>query len=64
MPEIIYSGITGFIVNSLDEMVKAVTKVKQLDRYQCRKLIKERFSVDRMVQDYIETYDKIIRLKK
>jgi len=64
MPEIIANGITGFLVNNLDEMVKAVIKVKQLDRYHCRKLIEERFSVDRMVQDYIEVYEKIISLKK
>jgi glycosyltransferase involved in cell wall biosynthesis len=64
MPEIITSCKTGFLVNSLDEMVKAVMKVKQLDRFQCRKLMEDRFSVDRMVQDYIEVYEKIISLKK
>ncbi len=64
MPEIIADGITGFLVHNLDEMVKAVDRVKQLDRLQCRKLIKERFSVGRMVQDYIEVYEKIINQKK
>jgi glycosyltransferase involved in cell wall biosynthesis len=64
MPEIIVDGITGFLVNNLDEMVKAVDKVRQLDRLQCRKLVKERFSVDRMVQDYMEVYEKIINQKK
>ena len=64
MPEIIADGITGFLVHNLAEMAEAVVKAKQLDRFQCRKLIKERFSVDRMVQDYIEVYEKIIRQKK
>ena len=64
MPEIIADGITGFLVHSLDEMAEAVVKAKQLDRLQCRKLIKERFSADRMVQDYIGVYEKIIRQKK
>ena len=64
MPEIIADGITGFLVHDLDEMIEAVVKAKQLDRSQCRKLIRERFSVDRMVQDYIEVYEKIIRQKK
>lgn len=64
MPEIIADGITGFLVHNLDEMVKAVVKAKQLDRLQCRKLVKERFSADRMVQDYIGVYEKIIRQKK
>jgi len=64
MPEIIADGVTGFLVHNFDEMVKAVVKAKQLDRLQCRKLIKERFSVERMVQDYIEVYEKIISQKK
>ncbi len=61
MPEIIDNAATGFLVHNLDEMAGAVTKVKQLDRFQCRKIIKKRFSVERMVQDYIEVYKKIIR---
>ena len=60
MPEIIADGITGFLVHNLDEMAGAVFKVGQLDRVQCRNLVKERFSVDRMVQDYIGVYEKII----
>lgn len=64
MPEIIADGITGFLVHNLDEMAEAVVKVKKLDRFQCRKIIEEKFSVDRMVQDYIGVYEKIIRQKK
>ncbi|MCJ7472094.1 MAG: glycosyltransferase family 4 protein, partial [Actinobacteria bacterium] len=64
MPEIIANGITGFLVNNLDDMAEAVVKTKQLDRFQCRKLIKERFSVDRMVKDYLRVYEKIIKQRK
>jgi len=64
MPEIITSCKTGFLVDSLDDMAKAVVKVKQLDRFQCRRLMEERFSAGRMVQDYIGVYEKIISLKK
>jgi glycosyltransferase involved in cell wall biosynthesis len=63
MQEIISNHVTGFLVNDLNEMVEAVLKTKQLDRFQCRKLTEERFSVDRMVQDYIEIYEKIIGQK-
>ena len=64
MPEIIANGITGFLVNNLDDMAEAVVKTKQLDRFRCRKLIKERFSVERMVQDYLRVYEKIIEQRK
>ncbi len=60
MTEIIANCITGFLVQDLDGMAEAVKKIKQLDRSQCRKWIKERFSADRMVQDYIRVYEKII----
>ena len=64
MPEIITNGVTGFLVDNLDEMAEAIVKIKKLDRFQCRKLIEERFSVDRMVKDYIRVYKKIIEQKK
>jgi glycosyltransferase involved in cell wall biosynthesis len=64
MPEIIVDGVTGFLVHNLDEMGEAVIKTEQLDRLQCRKLIEKKFSVGRMVQDYISVYEKIIRQKK
>jgi glycosyltransferase involved in cell wall biosynthesis len=60
MTEIISNCTTGFLVQDLDDMAGAVNKIKQLDRFQCRKWIKERFSADRMVQDYIRVYEKII----
>jgi len=63
MPEIISDHVTGFLVNDLNEMVGAVQKTKQLDRLQCRKSTEEKFSVDRMVQDYIEIYEEIIGQK-
>lgn len=64
MPEIISDGITGFLVHNLDEMIKAVSKIKQINRSQCHKLAKERFSVDRMIKDYIKVYEKIVNRKE
>ncbi len=61
MPELVADGITGFLVNDSDEMAAAVVKVKHLDRYRCRKWSKDRFSVDRMVEDYIKVYEKLIQ---
>lgn len=64
MPEIIAEGITGFLVRDSEEMAEAVAKVKQLDRSQCRQWVEERFSADRMVQDYIRVYERIIQQTK
>ncbi|MBW2042757.1 MAG: glycosyltransferase family 4 protein [Deltaproteobacteria bacterium] len=63
MPEIIEDGVTGFLVHGLDEMVHAVPKIQDLDRRQCRRRVEERFSVDRMVEDYIRVYEQIGGIK-
>ncbi len=60
MPEVINNGQTGFLVNSVEEAVEALKQVKQIDRLKCRKWVEEKFSVERMVDDYIKVYEKII----
>jgi glycosyltransferase involved in cell wall biosynthesis/quercetin dioxygenase-like cupin family protein len=60
MPEIIVDGATGFLVRTSEEMAEAVAKVKRLDRFQCRKWVEERFTVNRMVEDYLRVYERIM----
>jgi glycosyltransferase involved in cell wall biosynthesis len=64
MPEIIVHGVTGFLVNQADEMPDAVGRIKQLDRRQCRKRVEECFSAERMVEDYLKVYERIIQQTK
>jgi glycosyltransferase involved in cell wall biosynthesis len=64
MPEIIADGLTGFLVRDSDEMTKAVAKAKQIDRFRCRKWVEERFSTERMAQDYIRVYERITQQTK
>ncbi len=61
VPEIIDHGTTGFICQSLDEMVEAVTQIHLLDRYHCRQVFVSRFTAERMVQEYLQTYRKLLR---
>ncbi len=60
MPEIITPGLNGFLVNGIPDAVEAVGKVEILSRKACRQLVEERFSRDRMVDDYIKVYDRIL----
>jgi glycosyltransferase involved in cell wall biosynthesis/quercetin dioxygenase-like cupin family protein len=64
MPELIKHGETGFLVSSLDEMINVVKEVKNLDRSRCRKWVEERFTADRMVDDYLKVYEKILAERK
>ncbi len=60
MPEVIANGRTGFLVASVEEAVRALERVKEIERAECRKWVEERFSSDRMVDDYIQVYEKIL----
>jgi glycosyltransferase involved in cell wall biosynthesis len=62
MPEIIEDGVNGLLVSDLDEASSAVKKINLLDRQQCRQIVEKRFSKERMVQDYLNVYRRILEL--
>ena len=64
VPEIIDPGVTGFVVDSIDEAVNAFDKVQYLDRKRCRYTFEQRFSSTRMSSEYINVYDALIRREK
>lgn len=61
VPEIMIDGVTGFIVNSIDEAVAAVQKIGTIDRANCRQHFEQNFTVGRMVDSYVETYKRLIK---
>jgi len=60
MPELIEHGKTGFIVSDVEEAVSVLKQIPEIDRKSCRKAVEQRFTVDRMVDNYIKVYEKII----
>ncbi|MFH1834172.1 MAG: glycosyltransferase, partial [bacterium] len=60
MPEVVAAGETGFLVDTVDEAVEAVARVRELDRAACRKHVEDHFSVDRMVDKYLDVYREIL----
>jgi glycosyltransferase involved in cell wall biosynthesis len=64
VPEVMEDGVTGFVVNSLDEAVAAVEQVANLDRAECRRVFEERFSAQRMAQDYLAVYEQLLAQKE
>ncbi len=64
MPELIMNGETGFLVNNVDEAVDAVQKLGSISRKRCRESVEKRFSIDRMVDDYIKVYQMILEKRK
>jgi glycosyltransferase involved in cell wall biosynthesis len=60
MPELIDDGVTGFLVETVEEAAAAVGRIDEIDRAACRRAVAERFSVERMADDYIKLYQRLL----
>jgi glycosyltransferase involved in cell wall biosynthesis len=58
-PEIIKDGKTGFLVKTLDEMIKRIKEIGKIKREDCRKWVEENFTVEKMVENYERVFLKI-----
>jgi glycosyltransferase involved in cell wall biosynthesis len=60
VPEIVKNNKTGFIVKDYKEMAKAIKKINEIKREDCRAHIEKYFSVRRMVDEYERVYEKAV----
>jgi len=61
VPEIVEDGGTGSIASNVDEAVRAIPKLLQLDRRTVRSRFEERFCSARMAADYVQVYQEMVR---
>jgi glycosyltransferase involved in cell wall biosynthesis len=61
VPEVVDDGVTGMIVDSMDEAVRMLPRVIALDRHAVRRRFEERFSAERMAKDYIAAYRSLLK---
>jgi glycosyltransferase involved in cell wall biosynthesis len=61
MPELILDGKTGFLVNNVEEAVEAVNSIEFINRRDCMEWASSNFSSQKMVDGYLEVYQKILR---
>jgi len=59
VPEVIDHGVSGFIVDSIEEAVESVRKAKALDRAVVRATFDARFTAGRMAADYLAIYERL-----
>ena len=59
-PELVTEGATGFLVNDVDEMVRAVSQVAVLKPSACAAATRARFSPSVMASSYRHLYDKVL----
>jgi glycosyltransferase involved in cell wall biosynthesis len=60
VPEIIEDGITGAIVETMDEAIAALPRVIALDRKKVRQRFEQRFSATLMAKDYVGIYRSLL----
>jgi len=60
VPEVIDEGVTGLIVDSVDEAIAALPRVMALDRQGVRRQFERRFTATRMANDYLNVYRSLL----
>ena len=58
--EIVVDAKTGFVVDSIDEMAKAVKVIYEIEPNECRKHVNNHFSITGMAQNYAKLYSLIL----
>src|SRR5438034_18968 len=56
VPEVMENGVTGFIVNEIEQAVEAVGRVRDLSPARCREVFEKRFTASRMASDRSEEH--------
>jgi len=61
VPEVIEEGVTGMIVDSMEEAIRKLPHVIALDRRTVRRRFEERFTATRMAKEYVQTYRALLK---
>jgi len=64
IPEIVEPGENGYIVETVEEALEALEKIPEMDRSACRQFVARRFHQDRMVENYLQVYQRILDREK
>jgi glycosyltransferase involved in cell wall biosynthesis len=62
--EVIDEGMTGYIVESIEDAVARLGEIDQLSREKVRQRFESRFSSRRMALDYVRVYEQLARKPK
>jgi hypothetical protein len=64
VPELVESGVSGFIARNVKEAAEMVKAVPALSRRRCRDYFERCFSAARMCDDYVQVYKRLLELKE
>lgn len=60
MPEIIQNNLSGFLVNNIEQAIDSVSAVEIINRRKCYEYAVNKFSMDTMIEKYINAYHTIL----
>jgi glycosyltransferase involved in cell wall biosynthesis len=60
VPEVMRDGVSGFVVDTLEQAVAATARAIELPRPGVRGYFEERFTAPRMAEDYVTIYETMI----
>ncbi|MGB6312457.1 MAG: glycosyltransferase, partial [Pseudolabrys sp.] len=60
VPKVVDEGVTGFVVDSIEDAVRAVGQIGVLDRSAVRQRFEERFTSSQMATKYIAVYKELV----
>ena len=62
VPEIMKEGVTGYVVDTIEEMVESVNKIGEISPAACRADVEQRFSQKTMIESYEAVYRKVVHI--
>ena len=61
VPEVIDHGVTGYIVDSEEEALAAVSNIERIDRRMVRAVFERRFAARTMARSYLDLYARLLQ---
>ncbi|HTR13905.1 MAG TPA: glycosyltransferase family 4 protein [Roseiarcus sp.] len=63
-PEVIDDGVSGYLVENVDEAVKTVGRIGDFDRAGVRACFERRFTIERVADDYLKIYRSLTGVRR
>ena len=64
IPEVVIDCVTGFVVDSAEEMAEAVWKTDEINPHACRVHVEANHSATRMAEEYERLYERVLALER
>jgi glycosyltransferase involved in cell wall biosynthesis len=64
VPEVVEDGVTGFVRDTVDELVDTVARLHEISRLACRQRVEALFSKSAVVDGYLAVYEAMLQARR